>query len=104
MRLLRDVVAALAMLACHHPEHVPHPWVFLAMNARALPSLSEAQRKQVLAALATLRLSSHDKFLLDLASALARCQQPLSDLDLRIAIRQQLGVVPGKDIVHERAD
>jgi hypothetical protein len=63
------------------------------------PSLTEVQQQMVLSALATLRLSAHDKFLLDLASALARCKQPVSDLDVKIAIRQLLGFVPVRDIV-----
>ena len=59
-----------------------------------LPSLTDGQQRMVLAALSTLRLSAHDKFLLELASALARCPQPVSDLYVRIAVRQILGVVP----------
>jgi hypothetical protein len=68
------------------------------------PHLTDAQQQQVLAALATLRMSSHDRFLLDLASELARRSPPISDLDLRVAIRTLLGVVPVKDVVHERVD
>jgi hypothetical protein len=67
--------------------------------SRPLPHLSDAQQRMVLAALATLRLSGHDKFLLDLASALARCNHPVSNLDVRIAVRQLLGVTPVADLV-----
>jgi hypothetical protein len=62
------------------------------MNA-PLPQLTEAQRAQVQAACATLRLTTRDRFLLDLASALARCRQPPTDVDLRVAVRKLLGVV-----------
>ena len=72
--------------------------------SRPLPYLSDAQQKMVLAALASLRMTSHDRFLLDLASALAHSpNQPVTDLDVRIAIRQLLGVVPIKDIVRMEA-
>jgi hypothetical protein len=72
--------------------------------SRPLPYLSDAQQRTVLAALASLRMSSHDRFLLDLASALAHSpNQPVTDLDVRIAIRQLLGVVPIKDIVRLEA-
>jgi hypothetical protein len=68
-----------------------------------LPSLSDAQQQRVLAALATLRLSAHDRFLLELASALARSpHHPVTDLDLKVAIRGLLGVMPPADLVHER--
>ena len=70
---------------------------------KPLPSLTDTQQRMVLAALATLRMSGHDHFLLDLASALARCKQPVSDLDLKVAIRQLLGVVPIRDIVRIEA-
>jgi hypothetical protein len=73
--------------------------------SRLLPSLTDAQQQQILAALSTLRLSGHDRFLLDLASALARCpNQPVTDLDVRIAVRQTLGVMPVRDIVHGVAE
>jgi hypothetical protein len=69
--------------------------------SKPLPSLSPAQQQRVLAALRSLRLSGHDRFLLELASALARCPNPVTDLDLKVAIRQ-LGSVPPRDLVHER--
>ena len=68
-----------------------------------LPSLTPSQQQMLLAALRSLRLSGHDRFLLDLASALARCKQPVTDLDLKIALRQLLGVVPIRDIVRIEA-
>ena len=69
-----------------------------------LPSLTDSQQRMLLAALSTLRLSGHDKFLLDMACALAHSpNQPVTDLDVRIAIRQLLGVVPIKDIVRLEA-
>lgn len=70
---------------------------------KPLPYLSDAQQKMVLAALATLRMSSHDKFLLELSSGLARSPQPVSDLAVRIAIRQILGVMV-RDTVRVEAD
>jgi hypothetical protein len=63
------------------------------MNA-PLPALTPAQQGQVQAACATLRLAARDRFLLDLASELARSPTPLTDLDLRMAMRKLLGVVP----------
>jgi hypothetical protein len=69
-----------------------------------LPSLTDAQQQQILAALSALRLSAHDKFLLELASALARCKQPVTDLDVRVQVRQILGTVPVRDVVHHEAE
>jgi hypothetical protein len=69
-----------------------------------LPSLTDAQQRMVLAALGTLRLSAHDKFLLELASALARSPQPISDLTVRVQVRQILGTVPVRDVVHREAE
>jgi hypothetical protein len=71
--------------------------------SKPLPYLTDAQQRQVLAALASLRLAGHDRFLLDLASAMARCPHPVSDLDVKIAIRQLLGIVPIRDIVRLEA-
>lgn len=69
------------------------------------PYLTADQQKLVLIALSTLRLSGHDRFLLDLSSALAHCpHQPVRDLDVKIAIRQLIGIVPAGDIVNSEAD
>jgi hypothetical protein len=54
--------------------------------------LTDEQMQIVRTAAAKLRLSARDKFMLDLASVLARCHCPVSDTDLRAAIRQLLGV------------
>jgi hypothetical protein len=67
------------------------------------PSLTPEQQVQVLTALRSLRLSAHDRFLLDLASALARCPQPVDDLAVKIQIRQLLGATPFKNIVRMEA-
>jgi hypothetical protein len=72
--------------------------------SKPLPSLTPEQQVQVLSAFRSLRLSAHDKFLLELAASLARCPQPVSDLYVRIAVRQILGVVPLRDIVHREAE
>lgn len=69
---------------------------------RPLPYLSDDQQKMVLAALATLRMSSHDRFLLDLSSELARHSPPITDLDLRMAIRKLLGVTPRTETEQQR--
>jgi hypothetical protein len=64
-------------------------------------ALTDRQREAVRAAAATLRLSARDAFLQDLAVELARCPAPISDLDLRVALRTLLGVTPVRDTVHE---
>jgi hypothetical protein len=56
--------------------------------------LTDEQMDMVRGAAATLRWAERDEFMLDLASALARCHAPVTDLDLRVAIRKLLGVVP----------
>jgi hypothetical protein len=71
--------------------------------SKPLPSLTPEQQVQVLSALRSLRLSAHDKFLLDLASALARCPHPVDDLAVKIHIRQILGVMVS-DTVRVAAD
>ena len=48
-------------------------------------------------AAATLRLRGRDKFLQALAVELARCRYPPSDMDVKVAIRQLLGVTPLHD-------
>jgi hypothetical protein len=63
-----------------------------------LPALTPAQEAQVLAAMATLRLSGQQQFMSDLRARLALRPKPVSDLDLRVALRQLLGVVPVKHI------
>lgn len=62
--------------------------------SKPLPSLTPEQQVQVLRALRSLRLSAHDRFLLELSSALVRCKQPVDDLAVKIAIRQSIGLVP----------
>jgi hypothetical protein len=59
----------------------------------SLPALTPAQQQQIRAACATLRWQARDAFLLDLASELANHPTPLTDLDLRMAVRKLLGVV-----------
>jgi hypothetical protein len=54
--------------------------------------LSDEQMELVRSAAATLRWAERDQFNLNLASALARCHAPVTDTDLRAAIRQLLGV------------
>jgi hypothetical protein len=71
--------------------------------SKPLPSLTPEQQVQVLTALRSLRLSAHDRFLLDLTSALARCPQPVDDLSVRVHIRQILGVMV-RDTVRVAAD
>jgi hypothetical protein len=61
------------------------------------PALTEVQAEIVRSVSATLRLASRDKFLAALASQLSRCDQPLRDLDLKIAIRNLLGVTAVRD-------
>jgi hypothetical protein len=57
-------------------------------------SLTTEQMAAVRTAASTLRLSARDKFLQALACELARCSNPthLTDIDLRVVIRQILGV------------
>jgi hypothetical protein len=55
-------------------------------------ALTDEQMELVRTAAAPMRLSVRDKFMLDLASELARCRSPLTDADVRIAIRKLLGV------------
>jgi hypothetical protein len=66
------------------------------------PYLTTDQQKMVLTALATLRMSSHDRFLLDLSSEMARRSPPITDLDLRMAIRKLLGVTPQTETEQQR--
>jgi hypothetical protein len=54
--------------------------------------LTDTQKQIIRSAAANLRWVERDRFNLDLASALARCQAPVTDSDLRAAIRQLLGV------------
>jgi hypothetical protein len=54
--------------------------------------LTDAQMNLVRSAASSLRWIERDQFNLNLASALARCNAPVSDTDLRAAIRQLLGV------------
>jgi hypothetical protein len=61
-------------------------------DAGPLPTLTATQQEQVQAACAT--LSARDAFLQDLAVELARCQQPITDEDLRIAIDGLLWAEP----------
>jgi hypothetical protein len=63
-----------------------------------LPALTPAQEAQVLAAMAPLRLRGQQQFLADLRARLALRPRPPSDLDLRVALRPLLGVVPVKNI------
>jgi hypothetical protein len=72
--------------------------------SKMLPSLTDSQQRMVLGALRSLRLSAHDNFLLELASALARSPQPISDLTIKVQIRQLLGTTPIKDIVNSEVD
>jgi hypothetical protein len=58
--------------------------------------LTDEQMAMVRTAAAPMRLSARDRFMLDLASELARCHSPVSDLDVRICIRKLLGVVTGQ--------
>jgi hypothetical protein len=53
--------------------------------------LTDEQMDMVRSAAAPMRLSARDCFMLDLASALARCHAPVSDADLHVCIRQLLG-------------
>ena len=53
--------------------------------------LSDAQMNTVRHAAASLRWLQRDRFMLDLASTLARCHDPPTDSDLQICIRQLLG-------------
>jgi hypothetical protein len=55
-------------------------------------ALTDAHKDMIRSATANLRWVARDKFNLDLAAALARCRTPLTDADLRVAIRQLLGV------------
>jgi hypothetical protein len=55
-------------------------------------ALTDEQLEVVRAAASGLRLSVRDRFMLDLASELARCSTPVSDLELRVSIRKLLGV------------
>jgi hypothetical protein len=57
-------------------------------------TLSNEQMEAVRVAAATLRLSARDAFLQALACELARCRYPPSDTDVRVAIRQLLGITP----------
>jgi hypothetical protein len=61
-------------------------------DAEPLPALTATQQEQVQAACAT--LSARDAFLQDLAVELARCQQPITDEDLRIAMDGLLWAEP----------
>lgn len=64
-------------------------------------TLSDEQMATVKAACASLRPSSHDRFLQDLACELARYPQPPSDAELHIAIRSLLRIVPSRHFVSE---
>jgi hypothetical protein len=55
-------------------------------------ALTDEQMEVVRLVAAPMRLSVRDRFMLDLASELARCNSPVSDLDVRVAIRKLLGV------------
>jgi hypothetical protein len=57
-------------------------------------ALTDEQMAAVRDAAATLRLNARDKFLQALACELARCYNPTrpTDVDVRVAIRQILGV------------
>jgi hypothetical protein len=55
-------------------------------------ALTDAQREMIRRAASALHWVERDKFNLDLASAFARCRHPLTDTDLRVCIRQLLGV------------
>jgi hypothetical protein len=68
------------------------------------PSLTEFQRAQISAAVATLRFGARNAFLLDLASALARCPQPLSDRALKTTIGQLLGLTPIRSFIQQGDD
>jgi hypothetical protein len=57
-------------------------------------TLSSEQMAVVKAASASLRPAARDRFLLDLASALARYPHQPSDAELHICIRQLLGITP----------
>ncbi len=56
--------------------------------------LTDRQQEQVIAAAATLRLKSQDRFLQDLAHELGRRRYPPTDTDVKVAIRQLLGITP----------
>jgi hypothetical protein len=63
------------------------------------PALTEVQQQAVRVALATLRHSSRDAFLQALAGELARHRYPPSDTDVKVAIRQLLGIIPLRNFV-----
>lgn len=65
-------------------------------------TLTDAQMEMVRVAAATLRLRGRDKFLQALAVELARYRYPPSDMDVKVAVRQLLGIKPLHDFApHE---
>jgi hypothetical protein len=59
-------------------------------------ALTVEQKEVVRIAASTLRLDARDHFLLDLSGELSRCRYPVTDLDLRVAIRKLLGIGVGQ--------
>jgi hypothetical protein len=64
-------------------------------------ALTDDQMAIVRAASASLRLAARDRFLQDLACELARYPHPPTDTDLRVCIRQLLGLVPLCHLAHK---
>ncbi len=63
--------------------------------------LTDQQKEQVTAACATLRLTSQDRFLQDLAHELGRRRYPPTDTDVHSAVKMLLANTPAASFISE---